>query len=77
MSYEEPDAMYDRDHAEVELEDERQKFVQVDNRRRVSLSGIGRGSDKVYLVDEQSDGVIVLTPAVFVPKKDLEGKRAH
>lgn len=42
--------------------------VTVDRRRRVNLTGIGRPSDKTYVVTERADGTIILrvpkTPTV-------------
>jgi len=62
-------------------------FVELDDRRRVSLGKVGRHSR--YLVHEESDGTIILEPAVvlseaearFMANADLvaqiEDNRAH
>lgn len=40
--------------------------VEVDSRRRISLSKIGRPEYTRYFVHEEQDGTIVLTPAVVM-----------
>lgn len=43
------------------------QMIELDARRRTSLGKIGRKEHDRYLVDEQPDGTIVLTPAIVVP----------
>jgi hypothetical protein len=45
--------------------------LSLDERRRVSLAKFGRREDLEYLVDEQPDGTLILTPAVTVPAEEL------
>jgi hypothetical protein len=42
-------------------------MIELDARRRTSLGRIGRKEHTRYLVDEQPDGTLVLTPAIVVP----------
>lgn len=42
-------------------------LVELDERRRVYLSKVGRSTDKRYLVRTESDGTMVFTPATVVP----------
>jgi hypothetical protein len=42
-------------------------LVELDERRRVYLSKVGRSSDKRYLVRTNPDGTMVFTPATVVP----------
>lgn len=43
------------------------QMIELDARRRTSLGKVGRKEHDRYLVDEQPDGTIVLTPAIVVP----------
>ena len=43
----------------------------LDPRRRTSLAKFGRKEDLEYLVDEQPDGTLVLTPAVTISATEL------
>ena len=45
--------------------------VSLDQRRRTSLAKFGRKEDLEYLVDEQPDGTLVLTPAVTISATEL------
>lgn len=45
-----------------------QTLVEVDSRRRVALAKLGRKEDTRYLVEEQTDGTLVLTPAAVMPQ---------
>ena len=45
--------------------------VSLDPRRRTSLAKFGRKEDSEYLVDEQPDGTLVLTPAVTISATEL------
>ena len=40
--------------------------MEVDSRKRISLGPLAR--HRFYLVEEDADGVITLTPAVVVPR---------
>lgn len=42
-------------------------LVELDDRRRVYLSKVGRSSDRRYLVRTHRDGTMVFTPATVVP----------
>lgn len=42
-------------------------LVELDDRRRVYLSKVGRSSDKRYLVRSKPDGTMIFTPATVVP----------
>jgi len=46
------------------------QLVEVDGRRRVPLGRIGRKKDTRYLVREDDDGTIVLTPAVVLSERE-------
>ncbi len=41
--------------------------IELDARRRLSFGKIGRKQDTRYIVNEQPDGTLVLTPAAVVP----------
>lgn len=43
----------------------------LDDRRRASLAKFGRREHSEYLVDEQPDGTLVLTPAVTISAEEL------
>ena len=45
-----------------------QTLVEVDSRRRVALAKLGRKEDTRYLVEEQVDGTLILTPAAVMPQ---------
>lgn len=45
--------------------------LSLDPRRRTSLAKFGRKEDSEYLVDEQPDGTLVLTPAVTISAAEL------
>lgn len=42
-------------------------LVELDERRRVYLSKVGRSSDRRYLVRTNPDGTMIFTPATVVP----------
>lgn len=42
-------------------------LVELDERRRVYLSKVGRPTDKRYLVRSEPDGTMIFTPATVVP----------
>jgi hypothetical protein len=42
-------------------------LVELDDRRRVYLSKVGRSTDRRYLVRTERDGTMVFTPAAVVP----------
>ena len=44
------------------------KLIELDSRRRGSLSKVGRPEDRVYIATVDDAGVITLTPAQVVPK---------
>lgn len=46
------------------------KLVEVDARKRVSLGGLVQ--HRYYLAKVESDGTIILTPAEVRPKRSLE-----
>jgi hypothetical protein len=46
--------------------------VEVDSRRRVSLGKFGNTDDTLYMVREEDDGTIVLTPAVVMSAAEVE-----
>lgn len=46
--------------------------VQVDNRRRISLSAAGVAENSRFMVQQYPDGTIILTPMVSVPLRELE-----
>ena len=48
------------------------QLVELDDRRRVSLGKIGRPEHTRYIVEEEPDGTLVLTPAVVM--SELEAK---
>ena len=42
-------------------------LVELDERRRVYLSKVGRSTDKRYLVRSEPDGTMIFTPVTVVP----------
>jgi len=48
------------------------QLVELDDRRRVSLGKVGRPEHTRYIVEEEPDGTLVLTPAVVM--SELEAK---
>ncbi len=44
-----------------------QHLVELDSRRRITLGRLGNPEHERYLVHEESDGTLVLTPAVVMP----------
>lgn len=42
-------------------------LVELDERRRVYLSKVGRSTDRRYLVRTEPDGTMIFTPASVVP----------
>ena len=42
------------------------QLVELDSRRRISLGRLGRPEHRRYLVTEEPDGTLVLTPAVVM-----------
>lgn len=50
-------------------------LIELDGRRRASLGRVGRPEHTRYLVSEQEDGTLVLTPAAVV--SDLEARFLH
>jgi hypothetical protein len=42
-------------------------LVELDDRRRVYLSKVGRSTDRRYLVRTHPDGTMIFTPATVVP----------
>ena len=42
-------------------------LVELDERRRVYLSKVGRRTDRRYLVRSEPDGTLIFTPASVVP----------
>ncbi len=42
-------------------------LVELDERRRVYLSKVGRSMDRRYLVRSEPDGTMIFTPATVVP----------
>jgi hypothetical protein len=47
-----------------------QILVELDGRRRVSLGKVGRPEHTRYLVSEEADGSLVLTPAVVLSEME-------
>jgi hypothetical protein len=43
-----------------------QHLIELDSRRRLALGKLGKPEHTRYLVDEQPDGTLVLTPAVVM-----------
>jgi len=43
-------------------------LIELDERRRVSFGKIGQPDHRRYLAHEESDGTLVLVPAVVVPE---------
>lgn len=43
--------------------------VEVDARERISLARVRRQKHRYYLVEEQDDGTLILTPAALVPAR--------
>ncbi len=52
------------------LKDMDQVLVELDGRRRVSLGKVGRPEHTRYLVSEEPDGSLVLTPAVVLSETE-------
>lgn len=46
------------------------ELVELDGRRRVALGKIGNAEHTRYLVTEESDGTIILTPAVVMTQHE-------
>jgi hypothetical protein len=46
-------------------------MLELDERRRVSLGKIGKPEHRRYLVTEQPDGTIILTPAAVIAEHEL------
>lgn len=47
-------------------------LVELDERRRVYLSKVGRSTDRRYLVRSEPDGTMIFTPATVVPTRILQ-----
>jgi hypothetical protein len=47
-------------------------IIELDDRRRASLGRIGRPEHKRYLVEEQDNGTLILTPAVVLTETEYE-----
>jgi hypothetical protein len=47
------------------------ELLELDDRRRVSLGKIGKPEHRRYLVTEEPDGTIILTPAAVVSEHEL------
>jgi hypothetical protein len=45
-------------------------LIELDDRRRVSLGKVGRPEHRRYLVHEESDGTLVLHPAVVLTETE-------
>jgi hypothetical protein len=45
-------------------------LIELDDRRRVSLGKVGRPEHRRYLVHEESDGTLVLHPAVVMTESE-------
>jgi len=45
-------------------------LIELDDRRRVSLGRVGRPEHKRYLVHEETDGTLVLHPAVVMTESE-------
>jgi hypothetical protein len=48
------------------------EVVEVDSRRRISLGKFGRPEDTRYIVQEEEDGSITLTPAVVISAQEAK-----
>jgi hypothetical protein len=46
------------------------KLLELDDRRRTSFGKIGRPQDRRYLVTEEPDGTVILTPAIVVAEHE-------
>lgn len=46
-------------------------LIELDSRRRLALGRIGKPEHTRYLVDEQPDGTLVLTPAVVMSEQEV------
>ena len=46
-------------------------LIELDSRRRLALGRIGNPEHTRYLVDEQPDGTLVLTPAVVMSQQEV------
>ncbi|MFT4010373.1 MAG: hypothetical protein QM655_10070 [Nocardioidaceae bacterium] len=42
-------------------------IIELDARRRTSLGRVGRREHTRYIVEEQDDGTLILTPALVIP----------
>lgn len=49
-----------------------QTIVELDDRRRVSFGRIGQPEHRRYLVREETDGTIVMTPAVVMTETEFK-----
>lgn len=47
------------------------QLIELDSRRRLALGRIGNPEHTRYLVDEQPDGTLVLTPAVVMSQQEV------
>jgi hypothetical protein len=47
-----------------------EKMLELDDRRRTSFGKIGRTQDRRYLVTEEPDGTVILTPAVVLAEHE-------
>jgi hypothetical protein len=45
-------------------------LIELDDRRRVSLGKVGRPEHRRYLVHEESDGTLILHPAVVMTESE-------
>jgi hypothetical protein len=45
-------------------------LIELDDRRRASLGRIGRPEHRRYLAHEESDGTLILVPAVVMPESE-------
>ncbi len=46
-------------------------LIELDSRRRLALGKLGNPEHTRYLVDEQPDGTLVLTPAVVMSQQEV------
>jgi hypothetical protein len=47
-----------------------QTMIELDSRRRTSLGRLGHKDHNRYLVNEQEDGTLILTPAVVMSERE-------
>lgn len=52
-----------------------EQFIELDDRRRVSLGKVGHSEHRRYLARTQPDGTIVLTPAVILSEAESRLRR--